>query len=378
METALDELSYALKMDPLELRLKNYAEKDPDTGRPFSSKELRACYRQAAERFGWARRKAEPRANREGTWLVGWGMASAAYPAHQRESSAAARVRADGTAVVQAGTHDIGTGAYTIMAQIAADALGLPFDKVRFELGDTTLPNAPLAAGSQTSASVGSAVKLACEAARSMIVSAAVADPRSPLFGARPEDVATDTGTLVSKKDAGKKDTYAAVVERRGREIVSTIENKDVKSREAYACHAFGAQFCEVKVDEATCEIRVTRAVGAFAGGKVLNVKTARSQLLGGMVWGIGLALLEQTVRDARDGRVVTRELQDYHLPVNSDVPALDVILVPEDDPHVSQVGAKGLGEIGITGMGAAIGNAIFHATGKRVRELPITLDRLL
>jgi xanthine dehydrogenase YagR molybdenum-binding subunit len=378
METAMDELAYALKLDPLALRLKNYAEKDPDTGRPFSSKALRLCYQQAADRFGWAKRKPEPRAMRDGTWLVGWGMATAAYPSHQRESSAAATVRADGSAVVQSGSHDLGTGTYTIMAQIAADGLGLPFEKVRFELGDTSLPEAPLAAGSQTAASVGSAVKQAAEAARTMLVNAAIADSRSPLFGARPEDVEVEDGTLASKKDRSKKDTYAAVVGRRGQEIVAKVDNKDVKAREAYACHAFGAQFCEVKVDESTGEVRVTRVVGAFGGGKILNAKTARSQILGGMVWGIGLALLEQTVRDTRDGRVVTREFQDYHLPVNSDVPALDVILVPEDDPHVSQVGAKGLGEIGITGLGAAIGNAIFHATGKRIRDLPITLDKLV
>lgn len=330
MEAAMDELAAALKMDPLELRRRNYAEKDHDSGKPFSSKELRACYKQGAERFGWAKRVATPRSMRDGRWLVGLGMATASYPAHMRASSARAERRPDGTFVVQAGTHDLGTGAYTIMTQIAADELGVPMEKVRFELGDTQLPEAPLAAGSQTSASVGSAVKEACRRLRG------------------------------SKESSVKVD----VAER--------------EERKAYACHSFGAQFVEVKVDEATGEIRVTRAVGAFAGGRILNEKTARSQLLGGMVWGIGLALLEGAERDARDGRAVTRDLADYHVPVNADVPEIDVILVPEEDPHVSDVGAKGLGELGITGIGAAIANAVYHATGKRVRDLPITLDRLL
>jgi xanthine dehydrogenase YagR molybdenum-binding subunit len=379
LESAMDELAYALKMDPLDLRLRNYADKDPDSGKPFSSKELRACYKQAAERFGWAKRKKEPRATRDGSWLVGWGMATASYPAHMRASSAKAILRKDGTAIVQAGSHDLGTGTYTIMAQIAADALGVPVERVRFELGDTALPEAPLAAGSQTAASVGSAVKLAAATLRADIVKAAVADAKSPLHGLAPEEVDVEDGALVSKKDAQKKEPLTAVVERSGKdEMSSSVDSKEREDRKAFACHSFGAQMCEVRVDEATGEIRVSRVVGAFAGGKILNAKTARSQLLGGIVWGIGLALLEKTERDARDGRVVTRELQDYHVPVNADVPPIDVIMVDEVDAHVSDVGAKGLGEIGITGVGAAIANAVFHATGKRVRDLPITLDRLL
>ena len=348
METAMDELAVLLKMDPLALRLKNYAEKDPDTGKPFSSKELRACYKHAAERFGWSRRSATPRSMKDGHQLVGWGMATASYPAHMRAASAKATVKADGTAVVQAGTHDLGTGAYTILTQIAADALALPLAKVRFELGDTLLPEAPLAAGSQTSASVGSAVKMACAQLR---------------------------GELAK---LGEGTDYAALLGRAGKtELTAKADAKELEERKNHACHSFGAQLVEVKVDELTNEVRVTRAVGAFAGGKILNEKTARSQLLGGMVWGIGLALLEGTERDARDGRVVTRDLADYHVPVNADVPDLEVIMVPEEDPYVSAVGAKGLGELGITGIGAAIANAVYHATGRRVRDLPITLDKL-
>ena len=376
METAMDELAYALNMDPLELRLTNYAEKDHDSGKPFSSKELRACYRRAADRFGWAKRKMPPRSTLDGHWLVGMGMATAAYPAHQRPSSAIAKIKQDGTVVVQAGSHDLGTGTYTIMAQIAADAIGQSFEKVRFELGDTTMPEAPLAAGSQTAASVGSAVKKAAAAARAELVKTAIADSRSPLYGTPEAEIEAADGVLQAN---GKRDPYADIVRRSGKgEIAAKVDAKEREERSAFACHAFGAQFCEVRVDEATGEIRVGRVVGAFAGGTILNAKTARSQLLGGIVWGIGLALLERAERDARTGRVVTREFQDYHLPVNADVPPIEVILVDEVDPHVSDVGAKGLGEIGITGMGAAISNAVFHATGNRIRDLPITLDRLL
>jgi xanthine dehydrogenase YagR molybdenum-binding subunit len=379
METAMDELAYALKMDPLELRLANYADKDHDTGKPFSSKELRACYRRAADRFGWQGRKMAPRSSRDGSWLVGTGMATAAYPAHQRASSAVAKVRPDGTVVVQAGSHDLGTGTYTIMAQIAADAIGQALEKVRFELGDTTMPEAPLAAGSQTAASVGSAVKQAALAAKAELAKTAAADARSPLYGIAEADIDAADGVLFARADRAKRDPFGEIVRRSGKEeLFAKVDAKEKEDRKNFTCQAFGAQFCEVGVDEATGEIRVRRVVGAFAGGKVLNAKTARSQLLGGIVWGIGLALLERTERDPRNGRVVTRELQDYHLPVNADVPPIDVILVDEVDPHVSEVGAKGLGEIGITGMGAAICNAVFHATGKRVRDLPITLDRLL
>jgi xanthine dehydrogenase YagR molybdenum-binding subunit len=379
METAMDELAYALKMDPLALRLANYADKDHDTGKPYSSKELRACYARAAERFGWSKRKMMPRSTRDGSWLVGTGMATAAYPAHQRGASAVAKAKSDGSVLVQSGSHDLGTGTYTIMAQIAADAVGQSFDKVRFELGDTTMPEAPLAAGSQTAASVGSAVKQAAEALKSALVKAAIADAQSPLHGTNETDIEASDGVLRAKADPSKSDPFSDVVRRSGKdEISANALTKEREDRKGFTCHAFGAQFCEVRVDESTGEVRVSRVVGAFGGGKVLNAKTARSQLIGGIVWGIGLALLERAERDARNGRVVTRELQDYHLPVNADVPPIDVILVDEVDPHVSDVGAKGLGELGITGMGAAIANAVFHATGKRVRDLPITLDRLL
>jgi xanthine dehydrogenase YagR molybdenum-binding subunit len=372
----MDELATALKLDPLELRLRNYAEIDPDTGKPFSSKELRACYKQGAARFGWSKRRLEPRAMRDGDWLVGYGMATASYPAHMRGSSASAKLKADGSALVQAGTHDLGTGAYTVLTQIAADELGLGIGQVRVELGDTDLPEAPLAAGSQTSASVGSAVKQAAALLRNELVALAVAD--GPLQGVSATDVEVEAGAVVSK-DRAKRDPFVDILRRANKpELLVKVETKEKPERQQVACHSFGAQFVEVRVDELTGEIRVARALGAFAGGRILNAKTARSQLLGGIVWGIGLALMESTERDERTGRVVTRDLADYHVPVHADVPPIDVIMVPEVDTVVSDVGAKGLGELGITGVAAAIANAIHNATGHRIRDLPIRLDRLV
>ncbi len=379
LESAMDELAYELKLDPIELRLRNYAERDEGEDKPWSSKSLRECYRQAAAKFGWGRRQFDPRSMRDGHFLVGYGMASATYPARQSGSSAIAKLRRDGSVVVQAGTQDIGTGTYTIMAQIAADALGLSTERVTFELGDTAFPETPVSGGSQTASSTGSAVKLAALALGDKLIQSSTSDSRSPLFGLKPDEVTMQHGELVSLHDSTKKDALSALIERSGQtEISAHASTQEKAERKKFSLHSFGAQLVEVRVDEDSGEVRVARAVGAFAAGKILNPKTARSQFLGGMVWGIGFVLEEQTVRDPRTGRVVTRDLADYHVPINADIPQLEVISVPEDDPYVNEIGAKGIGEIGITGMAAAIANAVFHATGKRVRDLPITLDKLV
>ncbi|MEI9938772.1 MAG: xanthine dehydrogenase family protein molybdopterin-binding subunit [Pseudomonadota bacterium] len=378
LESAMDELAALLKLDPIELRLRNYAERDEGEDKPWSSKSLRECYQRGAAQFGWSKRRAEPRSQRDGHYLVGYGMASATYPARQSGSSAIARLRRDGSVLVQAGSQDIGTGTYTIMAQIAADALGLPLERVSFELGDTALPETPVSGGSQTASSTGSAVKLAALALRDKLLAVAIADPKSPLHGLQTTGLSSLGGEL-SSGDGAKKDSFVALVERSGQpEISAQASTKEKEERKKFSLHSFGAQFVEVRVDEDTGEVRVARALGAFAAGKILNPKTARSQFLGGMVWGIGFALQEHTVRDPRTGRVATRDLADYHVPVHADVPALEVISIPEDDPHVNEIGAKGIGEIGITGITAAIANAVFNATGKRVRDLPITLDKLI
>ncbi|HVT07814.1 MAG TPA: xanthine dehydrogenase family protein molybdopterin-binding subunit [Polyangia bacterium] len=379
LESAMDELAYAVGVDPLELRLRNYAEHDPDSGHPFSSKSLRQCYRAGAERFGWARRHPKVGAMRDGRLLVGWGMATATYPAGQSTAQATVRLKADGTAVVQTGSQDIGTGTYTILGQVAADALGLPAERVRVEIGDTRLPEAPLSAGSRTASSVSPAVKGAADRARAAAIALAIGDPRSPLHGLRPEQVTAAGGELRPTAGPPRGETYAALLTRSGQpELAATFESKESPDRKNYAIHSFGAQFAEVTVDPDLGQVRVRRFVGAFATGKVLNAKTGRSQLLGGIVWGIGMALLERTERDVGSGRVVTRDLADYHVPVQMDVPPIDVIMIDEADAHVNDVGAKGMGEIGNTGSHAAIANAVYHATGRRIRELPITPDKLL
>jgi xanthine dehydrogenase YagR molybdenum-binding subunit len=349
LESAIDELAYALALDPLELRVRNHAVRDEQEDKPFSSKSLLACYRAGADKFGWSRRAARPGTMRDGTDRIGWGMASATYPARMSPASAIARMKSDGLLLVQAGTQDIGTGTYTIMTQIAADAMGVPVEQVRFELGDSALPETPVSGGSQTAASVGSAVKLA------------VTQLRNKLEAMR--------------KAPGEP--WAAIVARSG-QLEVTAEHRTEKRPDRHAFHSHGAVFAEVRIDADTGETRIARLVGAYAAGTILNPKTALSQLKGGMVWGIGLALQEHTVRDRRTAAPVTRDLADYHVPVHADVPELDVFFVDEPDPFVNPLGAKGIGEIGITGVGAAIANAVYHATGKRIRELPITLDKLL
>ena len=379
LESAMDELAYTLNMDPVALRLKNYAEKDPDSGKPWSSKSLRACYQTASENFGWDKRTAAPGSMKtaDGT-LIGWGMATATYPTRRSPSSAMARLLPDGTAYVQAGTQDLGTGTYTVMTQTAADALGLPPEKVLFELGDTRMPQTPVSGGSQTAASTGSAVHEAAGAAKAKAIALAVADPASPLFGLKPEDVSVTNGQMFSAADVTKGETYAALIARQKLpSIDAETQAKPGDEKDEYAMNSFGAVFAEVHVDPDFGEVRVQRIVGAYGVGNILNAKTARSQLLGGVVFGIGMALSEETVPDLRTGRIMNADLGEYLVPVNADVPEIDVTFVPETDYHINPLGVKGIGEIGITGVVAAIANAVYHATGRRVRELPVTLDKV-
>ncbi len=379
LEAAMDELAYELKMDPLEFRLKNYAGQDPEKGKPWSSKSLRQCYLSGAERFGWSKRNPKVRTTRSGNSLVGWGMATAVYPTRRSKSSAMATLRADGSALVEAGTQDLGTGTYTIMTQIAADGIGLRPSQVVFRLGDTRFPETPVSGGSQTAASTGSAVLAAAQALREKLVQMAVIDPQSPLNGAGAGDVVIDDGWLTLKSDSGKREQLSALLKRQGKDSVEAHgQAEQGAEKDEYSMYAFGAQFAEVHVDADLGQTRVTRMVGAFAAGKILNEKTARSQFMGGMVWGLGMAMLENTIADAPRGRIVNHNLAEYHVPVNLDVPDIDVIMVPEVDIHVNPAGVKGIGEIGVTGSTAAIVNAIYHATGKRIRELPVTPDKLL
>jgi xanthine dehydrogenase YagR molybdenum-binding subunit len=330
LESAIDELAIACAIDPVQLRLRNEPDVDPDSGLPFSSRGLVECLEQGASRFGWQSRDVAPRGWRDGRWLVGTGVAASAYPAGRGQATATIRAAGDGRYRVQIDASDIGTGAWTVLTQIAADALEVGIDDVILEIGDSALPRARPAGGSQGTASWGTAI------------------------------------------------VHAARRLREGDASEATADAGDNPYAEQYAMYAHGAQFVEVRVDADTCEIRVPRMVGVFAVGRVLNAKTARSQLLGGMTWGLSMALLEESVLDARYGDYVNADLAEYHVAVNADVGEIDVCWIDEHDPYVSPMGAKGVGEIGIVGTAAAIANAVHHATGVRVRDLPITLDKLL
>ncbi|MBO0698350.1 MAG: xanthine dehydrogenase family protein molybdopterin-binding subunit, partial [Zavarzinella sp.] len=379
LESAMDELAVAAGIDPVELRLRNHADRDEQEDKPWSSKHLKECYRIAAERFGWARRDPRPRAMRDGRLLVGWGMATAAYPGNRMEASAKVRLMADGRAVASSGTHEIGNGAYTVMALIAADALGLPAERVRFELGDTILPFAPAAGGSWSTASVGPAVIAAAEGVKAKLIQMTVADRASPLSGAAADQIVARDGELVNRQEEGKRDKFTDILSRAGKkEIEAEASSGPGEERKKFSFLSFGAHFVEVKVDPDLPAVRVTRVVSAFDPGAVLNPKAARSQMLGGITMGLGQALLEHTVYDPRTGAVVNPDLADYLLPVNADVPMIDVAFINEPDRHFNPMGGRGLGELGVPGVAAAVANAVFHATGKRVRELPITVDKVL
>lgn len=379
-ESAIDELAYALKMDPLQLRLKNYAEKDQNSKKPFSSKALRECYEQGAAKFGWDKRSIEPRSMREGNNLIGWGMATGVWEASQMKATANAVLTSDGKLLVGSGTSDIGTGTYTIMTQIAAETLGLPISDVTFRLGDTTLPEAPLEGGSWTAASVGTAVQSVCKTIKEKVFKLAKKVEDSPVSSADLDEVTFDEGKIYLNSDSSKSITIADVMKKSGKvsiEDEATTLPNPIHMLE-YTSNTHSAVFVEVKVDEDLGTVIVSRVVSAIAGGRILNPKTAGSQILGAIVWGISMALEEESVIDNQYGRFMNHNLAEYHVAVNKDINDIEVIFVDEKDDKINPLGIKGLGEIGIVGVAAAISNAIFHATGRRVKSLPMTMDKVL
>ena len=353
-EIAMDELAAELKLDPIELRLRNHAERDPRKDLPWSSKALRDCYRLGAARFGWSRRRPEPGSLRAGRDLAGLGMATAVYPAGRNPTQPPGTLWPAGTAGARSATTDMGPGTYTSVTQVAADALGLPMERVRFELGDSALPKAKEHGGSTTLASVGTAVRAACEALRAKLADLARAHGGD----------ASDPAGLLRRAGLARLDADASV--------------KPGEEEKQYSSHGFGAVFAEVRVDPELGTVRVARLVGAYDAGRVVNPKLARSQCLGAMVGGIGMALLEEGIWDERHGRVVNANLAEYHVPVCADVLDLDAIFVPGEDTIMNPLGVKGVAELGLCGVAPAIANAVWHATGRRVRELPITLDKVL
>jgi xanthine dehydrogenase YagR molybdenum-binding subunit len=374
-------MAQACGMDPLVFRLKNYAEVEPMSGKPFSSKALRQCYAQGAERFGWAGRPVAPRQmHDEAGLLVGWGVGTATFPAIMFQAQARAVIRRDGSGVMEVGAHDMGQGATTALAQIAADGLGLDIDQVEFRTGTSDLPDAGIAGGSAHTATAGTAIHSAGADVIAKLAELAMGDSRSPLFGAGNAGVVARGGRLFRRDDESRSESYGDILSRAG---VAEIDGHgksaaDPTAQSNYAMHAHGAVFAEVKVDPELGQIRVTRLVGAFAAGRVINPRLVRSQYYGGMIWGVSFALHEHAVMDLRSGRPMNPNLGEYHVPVNADVPSLEAILIDEHDPHVNALGIKGVGEIGVTGSAGAVANAVWHATGIRVRQFPITLDRLI
>lgn len=379
LESAMDDLAYRLGMDPIELRRRNEPDHDQASGLPFSTRRLTECLSHGAVRFGWARRNPVPRSTRDGDQLVGFGVAAAGYHTSRSEAEALARINADGSVDLQTATSDMGPGTYTSMTQVAADAVGVPVDRVRFALGDSTFPKAPPHSGSRTMASVGSAVANVCGLLRDKVIRLAVVDPGSPLSGLRPADVSVSDGRMWATGDPSRTETYRDLLRRRGWPSVDSRQTwtpDDADKR--FSMYAYGAVFAEVGVDEALGLVRVRRMYGCYDAGRVVNPKLAHSQAIGGMVGGIGMALLEGTEIDHRDGRIVNANMSDYLVPVNADIVQLDAEFLPAEDTIADPIGVKGLGEIVIVGVPAAIANAVFNATGKRVTDLPITVEQLL
>jgi xanthine dehydrogenase YagR molybdenum-binding subunit len=377
LECALDELAEAMQLDPVELRRRIEPEKDPTSGTAFSSRHLVEAYRTGAERFGWSQRPAAPGTRREGEWLIGMGCATATYP-YYRMPGGAARIRltADGRAVVQMASHEMGMGTATVQAQHAAERLGLPLDRVTFEYGDSSLPAGTIAGGSSQTASIGAAIIAANDALTEALLKLAGND--SPLAGLKAEEVEARDGGLGKVDDPARFESYVSILGRaRREELVCEAQAPMPLEVQKYSMHSYGAQFCEVRVNAITGETRVARFLGSFDCGRILNAKTAASQFKGGIIMGLGLALTETALFDERSGRIMNPSLAEYHVPVHMDVPDIEVIWTDIPDPH-SPMGAHGIGEIGITGVGAAVANAVYNATGKRIRELPITLDKLL
>jgi len=413
LEVAMDELAYQSKVDPVQLRLINYAEEEEQKHKKFSSKNLRECYQRGADMIEWGKRNPQPGSMREGKYLVGYGMATATYPANRSASSAKAVLFADGHAEIMCATQDIGTGTYTVMTQAAADALGLPIEKVIVKLGDSGYPKGANSGGSQVTASVGPAIRAASLGLVSKIVEMAVADAKSPLYGQKEPDIVAQNGGIYLRSKPETGEQYNDILKRQGLQDLqaqaatkvstmqqteanpaaagsaeaeieaesktnSAVQDDEKLDRKPFSFHSFGTHFVKVLVDPDLGTVRVDKAIAVMDVGTIMNEKTAKNQIMGGMIFGIGMALMEETHYDPNRGRPVTRDLANYLVPVNADMPDFQIEFINKPDTIISPIGARGIGEIGITGITAAINNAIYHATGKRIRNLPVTPDKLL
>ena len=376
LESALDELSYALNLDPIELRVRNYAEKDPENGKPYSSKFLMDAYKLGAEKIGWKDRNPKPASMNEGEWLVGYGMGTGVFGASRGTAKALARIYADGTLLVQSAVSDSGPGTATAMSLIAADVMGMHTNKVSFELGDSSLPPGPTQGGSTTTSTLGSAVYDVCRSLQKKLADLAVKIPSWQNL--KPEELKFENGNFVSP-DKLKKISYTDILKQNGlNQVEVTEESKRSDEMNKYSAYSYSVHFVKLMVYPVTGVIKVVRVVTACDAGKIISPKTAESQVIGGVVGGIGMALMEEGVIDNRYGRWINNNFADYHVPVQADVPHIEAVFVNKPDPILNPVGAKGMGEIAIIGFAAAVANAVYHATGKRIRQLPITLDKLV
>lgn len=378
LECALDELSYQLKMDPIELRRKNYAETDPENGKPYSSKFLKEAYQLGADKFGWSERSAVPNSKMENGWKVGHGMSTGIFGAFRGEAKLSLRLQDDGTLVLQTAVSDSGPGTATAMTKIASDAMGIPYNKIKFELGDSSLPPGPTQGGSSSTSTIGAAVSTGSINLQKKLAEAAKS---SPIFGhiVAHENFLFQNGEMILKSDPTKKLSYTQVLKNAGLTSIEFVENSGRNpAMDKYSAYSYAVHFVKVLVHPLTGVVKVTRAVVAGDAGKIVSPKTAESQMIGGVVGGIGGALMEESVIDERYGRWVNNNFADYHVPVHADVPAIEAVFVDKPDPVLNPVGSKGMGEIALIGFAAAVANAVYNATGKRIRELPITPDKLI
>jgi xanthine dehydrogenase YagR molybdenum-binding subunit len=379
LESAIDELSYALNIDPIELRVKNHADVDPQRNLPWSSKYLKECYQKGAEAIGWNNRNPKPNSMHEGEWQVGYGVGSGPFGASRGRATVKAILLANGSLVLQSAVSDSGPGTATSMVGIATDAFGLPPGKITFELGDSSLPPGPTQGGSTTTSTLGSAVHDVCVALQQKMAELAVTKGNSVLKNLKPEDLVFAKGFITSKLDGSKKVAYGEVLKQNNlSELEVTRESQAGDERNKYSMYSFAVHFVQVDVHSLTGVVRIKKVVTVADAGKIINKKTAASQIMGGVVSGIGMALMEDGVFDHRFGRFVNNNLADYHVPVSADVPHIEALFIDKPDPVINPMGSKGLGEIANVGFAAAVANAVFHATGKRIRELPITPDKLI
>ncbi|AUD00399.1 xanthine dehydrogenase family protein molybdopterin-binding subunit [Spirosoma pollinicola] len=378
LESAMDEMAHKLNLDPIEFRLRNYTETDPEHNRPYSSKNLKEAYQRGAEAIGWSKRKNEPASQRDGEWLIGYGMSTGVFSAFRWEASARAMLNADGSLTIQSAVTDIGPGTGTALTMIAHNVLGIPVDKIKVAYGDTSLPKAPTQGGSAIVSAVGSAVYDACTKIKKQLIELATI-AGGPLAGRQADDLAMADGILSVEKEPGKKVALRDLMRTNNLTVIDkSADSKGGPEQGKYSMYSFSVHFVQVRVNPLTGVVRVSKAVSVADSGRIVSPKTAASQMIGGVAGGIGMALTEEAIIDHRFGRFVNNNLADYHVSVHADVPAIETIMIDKPDPIINPMGAKGMGEIALIGFAGAVANAVFNATGQRVRDLPITPDKLL